>query len=95
MSKRVQQKQDRKAKIEAMRARQRAQERRRRLIWYGSGGAVIVALAVALGTAAPASPAPRWTAGTRTRRAAHYRLPDPVHGPFGSSSSPQTITYPP
>jgi hypothetical protein len=48
MSKRVQQKQDRKAKIEAMRARQRAQERRRRLIWFGGGGAVIVAIVVAV-----------------------------------------------
>lgn len=48
MSKRVQQKQDRKAKIEAMRARQRAQERRRRLIWFGGGGAVIIAVAVAV-----------------------------------------------
>src|SRR6266536_1058136 len=48
MSKRVQQKQDRKAKIEAMRARQRAQERRRRLIWFGGGGVVIVGVAVAV-----------------------------------------------
>src|SRR6266568_5122015 len=48
MSKRVQQKQDRKAKIEAMRARQRAQERRRRLIWFGGGGTVIVAIVVAV-----------------------------------------------
>jgi hypothetical protein len=37
-SKRVQQKQDRKARVEAMRAKQRAQERRGRLIWLGSGG---------------------------------------------------------
>jgi len=55
MSKRVQQKQDRKAKIEAMRARQRAQERRRRLIWYGSGGAVIVAIVVAVAVAVVSS----------------------------------------
>src|SRR6266568_3020854 len=51
MSKRVQQKQDRKAKIEAMRARQRAQERRRRLIWFGGGGTVVVAVVVAVAVA--------------------------------------------
>jgi len=55
MSKRVQQKQDREAKIEAMRARQRAEERRRRLIWFGGGGTVIAAVVVAVVIAVIAS----------------------------------------
>jgi hypothetical protein len=55
MSKRVEQKQDRKAKIEAMRARQRAQERRRRLIWFGGGGTVIIAIVVAVAVAVVSS----------------------------------------
>src|SRR6266700_1954913 len=55
MSKRVQQKQDRKVKVEAMRARQRAQERRRRLIWFGGGGTVTVGIVVAVVIAVTAS----------------------------------------
>ena len=55
MSKRVQQKQDRKAKIEAMRARQRAEQRRRRIIWFGGGGAVVAALVVGVVVAVIAS----------------------------------------
>ncbi len=44
MAKRMQAKQDRKARIEAMRAQQRARERRRRLAWFGGGGVVIAAV---------------------------------------------------
>jgi Protein of unknown function (DUF3105) len=46
MSKRVQQKQDRKARIEAMRAQARREERRRRLIWFGGGGVLIAGVVV-------------------------------------------------
>ncbi len=44
MAKRMQAKQDRKARIEAMRAQQRARERRRRMAWFGGGGVVIAAI---------------------------------------------------
>jgi hypothetical protein len=44
MAKRMQAKQDRKARIEAMRAQQRAAERRRRIAWFGGGGVVIAAI---------------------------------------------------
>jgi hypothetical protein len=43
MAKRMQAKQDRKARIEAMRAQERARDRRRRIAWFGAGGVVIVA----------------------------------------------------
>jgi Protein of unknown function (DUF3105) len=56
MAKRYAQKQDRKAKIEAMRAQQRARERRRRLIWFGGGGIVAVAAIVAIVLAVTSSP---------------------------------------
>jgi hypothetical protein len=46
MAKRMQAKQDRKARIEAMRAQQRAKDRRRRIAWFGGGGAVIAAIVV-------------------------------------------------
>jgi hypothetical protein len=48
MAKRMQAKQDRKARIEAMRAQQRARQRRVRLAWFGGGGVVIAAIVVVI-----------------------------------------------
>jgi hypothetical protein len=48
MAKRYQEKQDRKARVEKMRAEQRARDRRRRLAWFGGGGAVIAAVVVVI-----------------------------------------------
>ena len=54
MAKRRQAKQDARARVESMRAEQRAKERRQRFIWFGAGGVIaaglVVALVVALAT---------------------------------------------
>lgn len=44
MAKRRQAKEEARARIERMRAEQRARERRRRIAWFGGGGAVVAAL---------------------------------------------------
>jgi hypothetical protein len=52
MSSRKQEKQDRRARIEQMRAQQRARDRRRRLAWFGGGGTVIAAVIAVIAVAA-------------------------------------------
>ena len=52
MSSRRQEKLDRRARIEQMRAQQRARDRRRRLAWLGAGGVVVAAVIAAVAVAA-------------------------------------------
>ncbi len=55
MSSRRQEKQDRRARIEQLRAQQRARDRRRRLAWFGGGGVVIAAAITAIAVVAVSS----------------------------------------
>jgi len=83
MAKRMQAKQDRKARVEAMRAKQRAQERRRRLAWFGGGGvviaaviAVVVVVAISKSGAGAQEAIPPAVTGTTTTQAAAVTVPD-------------------
>lgn len=58
MASRKQAKLDRRAQIEAMRARERARQRKIRFAWMGGGGVVIIAAVVAIVLAVTSSPAP-------------------------------------
>lgn len=59
MASRKQAKLDRRAQIEAMRARERARQRKIRFAWMGGGGVVVIAVVVAIILAMTASSAPK------------------------------------
>jgi hypothetical protein len=82
MAERRQAKLDRQARIEAMRARERARKRRLRLAWLGGGGvviaavvAVIVVVAVSGGSASPEVMPPA-VSGTTTTQPAALTVPN-------------------
>lgn len=82
MAKRRQVKLDRKARIEQMRAQERARQRRRNLAWFGGGGVVVAAVIVAIVLAAVSSGGgsseviPPALAGATTTEPAAVTVPD-------------------
>src|SRR5712691_7336019 len=59
MASRKQAKMDRRAQIEAMRAKERARQRKIRFAWIGGGGVVVIAAVVAIVLAVTSSSAPK------------------------------------
>jgi hypothetical protein len=82
MAKRRQVKLDRKARIEQMRAQERARQRRRNLAWFGGGGVVVAAVIVTIVLAAVSSGGgsseviPPALAGATTTEPAAVTVPD-------------------
>ena len=94
MAERRQEKLDRKARIEAMRAKERARKRRVRLAWLGGGGVAIVAvIAVIVAVLVSGGSSSSSTAGSSTAgRGSAEVMPPGVTG--ATTTQPAALTVP-
>jgi hypothetical protein len=84
MASRKQAKGDRRAQIEALRAKERARQRKVRLAWLGGGGIVVIAAVVAIVLAVTSSSGPAPTTATQV-------LPPGVSGQATAEPPAQTV----
>jgi hypothetical protein len=84
MASRKQAKGDRRAQIEALRAKERVRQRKVRIAWLGGGGIVVIAAVVAIVLAVTSSSGPAATTATQV-------LPPGVSGPTTVEPPAQTV----